>query len=292
MNAKLDMGPIGIFTRVQVWQSAPDAAEAAAELEDLGFSALWLGGSPDGDLEVPESLVRATRRLVVGTSIVNIWKDAADVVAASYDRIASSNPGRFVLGIGIGHAANVGDAYRRPMRKLSQYLDELDAASPPAPREGRAVAALGPRSLAIARERSLGSLPYLVTPEHTRMAREALGPDALLAPEQKVVLDADPAAARPLAREHVAPYLQRPNYTNNLRRLGFEDPDFADGGSERLVSALVASGDADIRARIREHFDAGANHVAVQVLTPDRERLPREQFRALAGVVRDLARVT
>ena len=290
MNATLDMGPIGVFTRVQVWQSASDAAEAAAELEDLGFSALWLGGSPSGDLEVPEALIRATRRLVVGTSIVNIWKDEAHVLAASYERIAGAYPGRLVLGIGIGHAANVGDAYRRPMRKLGQYLDELDAASPPVPVDGRAIAALGPRSLAIARERSLGSLPYLVTPDHTRIAREALGPDALLAPEQKVVLDADPAAALPLARQNLAPYLRLPNYTNNLRRLGYDDGDFADGGSERLVDALVATGDAEIRARIRRHLDAGANHVAVQVLTGDRDRLPRVQFQALAGIVRDLAR--
>ncbi|MBO0688665.1 MAG: LLM class F420-dependent oxidoreductase [Candidatus Dormibacteraeota bacterium] len=290
MNATLDMGPIGVFTRVQAWQSASDAAEAAAELEDLGFSALWLGGSPSGDLEVPESLIRATRRLVVGTSIVNIWKDEAHVLASSYQRIAAAYAGRLVLGIGIGHAANVGDAYRRPMRKLSQYLDELDAASPPVPREGRAIAALGPRSLAIARERSLGSLPYLVTPEHTRIAREALGPDALLAPEQKVVLDADPAAALQLARQHVGHYLRLPNYTNNLRRLGFEDPDFEDGGSERLLDALVPHGDAEIRARIGQHLDAGANHVALQVLTADRERLPRVPFRALAEVVRDLDR--
>ena len=292
MNAKLDMGPIGVFTRVQVWENAPDAAETAAELEDLGFSALWLGGSPSGDLEVPESLIRATHRLVVGTSIVNIWKDEASVVAASYHRIASAYPGRFVLGIGIGHAANVGDAYRQPMRKLGQYLDELDAASPPAPPEGRAVAALGPRALAIARERSLGSLPYLVTPEHTRTARGVLGPDSLLATEQMVVLDADPAAALPLARQHVAPYLRLPNYTNNLRRLGFDDHDFADGGSERLVNALVAYGDTEICARIRQHLDAGATHVALQVLTADRERLPRVEFRALAELVRDVARVT
>jgi probable F420-dependent oxidoreductase len=289
MNAKLDMGPIGVFTRMQVWQSAADAAETAAELEELGFSALWLGGSPSGDLEVPESLIRATNRLVVGTSIVNIWKDEANAVAASYHRIASAQPGRFVLGIGIGHAANVGDAYRRPMRKLGQYLDELDAASPPVPPEGRAIAALGPRSLAIARERSLGSLPYLVTPEHTRTARLALGPDALLVPEQKVVLDADSAAALQLAGQHVAPYMRLPNYTNNLRRLGYDDRDFADGGSERLLTALVASGDAEARARIRQHLDAGADQVAVQVVTADRERLPRVEFRALAEVVRDVA---
>jgi probable F420-dependent oxidoreductase len=207
----LDIGPIGVWTPSQPWLNAPDAAEAAAELEDLGFSAVWLGGSPSGDLELPEALIRATRRLVVGTSVVNIWKEAATVVATSYHRIASTYPGRFVLGIGIGHAHNVGEPYRQPMRKLSQYLDELDVASPPVPADGRAIAALGPRSLAIARERSLGSLPYLMTPEHTRTAREALGADKLLAPEQKVVLDPDAAAGLALARQNVGSYMRLPN---------------------------------------------------------------------------------
>ena len=289
---KLDIGPTGVFTPSQAWLNAPDAAEAAAELEDLGFSALWLGSSPSGDLELSEALIRATGHLVVGTSIVNIWKDAAAVVAASYHRIASAYPGRFVLGLGIGHASNVGDAYRQPMRKLSQYLDELDAATPPVPVDGRAIAALGPRSLAIARERSLGSLPYLMTPEHTRTAREALGADKLLAPEQKVVLDPDRAAALALARRNVASYMRLPNYVNNLRRLGFDDRDFANGGSDRLVHALVAFGDAEVRARVQQHLDAGADHVAVQVLTPDRTRLPRTELRTLAGMVRDVARVS
>ena len=289
---KLDIGPIGVWTQSQTWQDAPDAGEAAAEIEDLGFSALWLGGSPSGDLELPEALIRATRRLVVGTSIVNIWKDPAAVVAESYHRIAGASPDRFVLGLGIGHAANVGDAYRKPMRKLSQYLDELDAASPPVPVDGRAIAALSPRSLAITRERALGSLPYLVTPEHTRTARAALGAGKLLAPEQKVVLDPDPEAAFALAREGVRMYMRLPNYVNNLRRLGFDERDFADGGSDRVVHALVAFGDAEVVARVQQHLDAGADHVAMQVLTPDRSRLPRAQFRALAQILREVARVS
>jgi probable F420-dependent oxidoreductase len=287
-----DIGPIGVWTSSQAWLNAPDAAEAAAELEDLGFSALWLGGSPGGDLELPEALIRATRRLVVGTSIVNIWKDGAATVAESYHRIASLYPGRFILGLGIAHAVSVGDAYRTPMAKLNQYLDELDAASPPVPVEGRAIAALGPRSLVIARERSLGSLPYLMPTEHTGMAREALGPGKFLAPELKVVLDMDPAEAFALGHQSVGPYMRLPNYVNNLRRLGFDEPDFTDGGSDRLVHALVALADAEVRARIREQLDAGADHVAVQVLTSKRGTLPRAQFRTLAGIVRDMTRVS
>jgi probable F420-dependent oxidoreductase len=288
---KLDIGPIGIFSRSQLWQAAPEAAEVAAELEQLGFSALWLGGSPSGDLELPEALLRATHRLLVGTSIVNIWKDPATVVAQSYHRVTRAHAGRFVLGLGIGHAANVGEAYRQPMRKLNQYLDELDAASPPVPIDGRAVAALGPRALAIARERSLGSLPYLVTPDHTRAARTALGPDALLAPAQMVVLDPDPVAALGLARRSVARYLRLPNYVNNLRRLGFGEDDVAEGGSDRLVRALAALGDSEARARLQEHLDAGADHVAALVLAEEPEGLPRTRFRRLAEIVSDLARV-
>jgi probable F420-dependent oxidoreductase len=287
---KPEIGAVGIWSPFQPWQG-PHAGDAAAELEDLGFSALWLGGSPSGDLRIPEALLAATRRLVVGTSIVNIWRDPADLVAASDHRVRLANPGRFVLGLGIAHAASVGAAYRRPLRKLAAYLDELDAASPPVPVEGRAIAALGPRSLAIARERSLGSLPYLVSPEHTRFARAALGPDALLAPEQKVVLDPDPVAAAALARAGIARYLRLPNYLNNLRRLGFEERDFENDGSERLVRALVAWGGPDaIRDRVREHLEAGADHVALQALTADRGRLPLTQFRELAEIVRGVSR--
>jgi probable F420-dependent oxidoreductase len=195
-----------------------------------------------------------------------------------------------VLGLGIGHARSVGEAYRQPLRKLGQYLDELDAASPPVPADGRAIAALGPRALKLARERSAGSLPYLTTPDHTRFARETLGPDALLATEQKVVLEPDPMVARAIARLTVAFYLGLPNYVNNLRRQGFGEPDFENGGSDRLVDALVAYGDA-VPARVRAHLDAGANHVAPQVLTRENDRLPRAQFQTLATMLHDVAAV-
>jgi probable F420-dependent oxidoreductase len=277
------VGPIGFFHLSTPWHNDK---ESAVELERLGFSALWLGGSPPGDLQHSESLIAATDRLVVGTSIVNIWKDAAGVVAESYDRINSRYPGRFVLGLGIGHAPSVGAAYHRPLRRLGQYLDELEAATPPVPVSGRAIAALGPRALELARDRSLGTLPYLTTPAHTRTAREILGPDKLVAPEQKVVLEEDPLKARAVGRVAVSRYLKLPNYVNNWRRLGFEEGDFEDGGSDRLVDALIAWGPPEqIRARVQEHFDAGADHVALQLLTSGPDRLPLDQVRVLASVV-------
>ncbi|HEX4215669.1 MAG TPA: LLM class F420-dependent oxidoreductase [Candidatus Dormibacteraeota bacterium] len=279
----MEIGPIGIWTQ---WTPWANATMRAAELEELGFSALWLGASPPGDLRLAESLIAASQRLIVGTSIVNIWDAGASLVAESYHRIAGEHPGRFVLGLGVSHAPVVGEAYRRPLRKLSEYLDELDAATPPVPVDGRAIASLGPRSLEIAGSRSLGTLPYLTTPEHTRSAREILGPDALLAPEQKVVLESDPSAARAIARRRLAMYLTLPNYVNNWRRLGFEEADFEQGGSDRLVDAVVAWGTPDaIRARLQEHLDAGADHVAVQVLVEDVTQLPFDQFRALAQIV-------
>lgn len=280
---KLDIGPIGIWSPSAPWRDDPGAA---AELEDLGFSALWMGSSPTGDLRLQETLLDAGRRLLVGTSIVRVWTEPADVVAASYHRITARHPGRFVLGLGVSHGPAIGDEYRHPMRKLASYLDELDAATPPVPVEGRAIAALGPRSLEIARTRSLGSLPYLTTPEHTRAARAALGPDAFLAPEQKVVLESDPERARAIARDILQIYMVLPNYVNTWRRIGFGDADIEHGGSDRLVDALIVWGDAEaVRSGVRAHLDAGADHVAVQVVTGDRGRLPRAEFRRLAELL-------
>lgn len=282
-----ELGPIGLFHSSTNWDND---RETAVELERLGFSALWLGSSPPGDLRHSESLIAATEQLVVGTSIVNIWRDGAGVVAESYNRINTGYPDRFILGLGIGHARSVGPAYRRPLQKLGQYLDELDAAAPPVPVDGRAVAALGPKALELARERSRGTLPYLTTPTHTRTAREILGTGKLIAPEQKVVLEEDPLKARAAGREAVGRYFALPNYVNNWRRLGFEEGDLKDGGSDRLIDALVAWGPPErIRARVQEHLDAGADHVALQLLTSNPNRLPLDQLRALADIVSDIA---
>jgi probable F420-dependent oxidoreductase len=232
-------------------------------------------------------VLRGTRTLIVASGILNVWQHDPELVAAERAQLADASDGRFLLGLGISHAPIVDrdepGRYRRPLATMRAYLESLDAAAPPVPPESRVLAALGPKMLELARERSAGAHPYLVTPEHTHRAREALGPERLLAPEQAVVLETDPDRARTLARGHLAIYLQLPNYTNNLRRLGFGDPDFAGGGSDRLVDALVAWGDEDaIVARVREHRDAGADHVCIQAVAGGGDGLPRDEWRRLA----------
>jgi len=251
-----------------VWAHTADLSpELAIELERLGYGTVWVGGSPDADLAIVDDLLAATERLRVATGIVNIWTSPADQVAASYHRVDQHFPGRFVLGVGVGHPESRTD-YDHPYEALEHYLDVLDAEGVPANR--RVLAALGPRVLRLAADRSAGAHPYLTTPEHTRLARQILGSDRLLAPEHKVVLDPNPARARELGRARVAnPYLGLRNYTANLRRLGFGDDDLAGTGTDRLVDALVAHGEADAVAhQLTEHVRAGADHVAVQLVTP------------------------
>jgi probable F420-dependent oxidoreductase len=212
-------------------------------------------------------MLDATTTLKVATGIVNVWTADAAAVARSYPRIEAKHPGRFLLGIGVGHPeAHV--EYRSPYQTLVDYLDVLDAEG--VPEDRRVLAALGPRVLELAAARTAGAHPYLVTPEHTRQAREILGPGRLLAPEQRVALEADQAKARAIGRPSVVkPYLGLTNYTSNLQRLGFSEQDVAGEGSDRLVDALVVSGDdATIARRFEEHFQAGADHVAVQVIAP------------------------
>jgi probable F420-dependent oxidoreductase len=212
-----------------------------------------------------------------------------DQTAAAYHAFVAEHGRRLLVGIGVSHAPLI-DAvtaeaghYRRPLARTAEYLDGLDAASPPLPVEDRVLAALGPKMLELARTRAAGSHPYLVTPEHTAIVREALGPSGLVAPEQAVVLESDAGAARAIAREHLAGYLGLPNYANNWKRIGFTDEDIADGGSDRLVDALVVWGDeAAILARVQEHRDAGADHVCVQVLTGDLMTPSRDEWRRLA----------
>jgi len=268
--------------RVGIWRHPSGfTPELVAEAEALGYGAIWLGGSPDGDLAVVDKILDATGRIAVGTSIVNVWKDDAATVAASYRRINARHPDRFLLGLGIGHPEATQE-YQRPYDKLVSYLDELDGLEVPA--SARALAALGPRVLRLSAERSAGALPYLVTPEHTRQARQILGAGALLAPEQKLVLETDPERARAIGRPRVQnPYLGLTNYLSSLRRLGWTDADLADGGSDALIDALAVHGDAAAIARgVTAHLEAGADHVAVQVLNPD----PRPALRELAGQLR------
>jgi probable F420-dependent oxidoreductase len=259
----IELGKVGI------WRHPSGLTpEIAAEAEALGYGAIWLGGSPDGDLSVVDPLLDATDRIVVGTSIVNVWKDDATTVAAAWHRLSVRYPDRFLLGLGIGHPEATQE-YQKPYDKLVSYLDELDGLKVPA--SGRALAALGPKVLRLSAERSAGALPYLVTPEHTRQAREILGAGPLLAPEQKLVLETDPERARAIGRPRVQnPYLSLTNYLTSLRRLGWTDADFADGGSDALIDALAVHGDAAaIAAGVTAHLQAGADHVAVQVLNPD-----------------------
>ena len=252
--------------------------ELAAEAEALGYGAIWVGGSPPGDLGVVERLLDMTERIVVATGIVNVWKDDAATVGASYHRITASHPGRFLLGLGIGHPEATQE-YQKPYAKLVSYLDQLDELKVPA--GGRVLAALGPRVLRLSAERTAGAHPYLVTPEHTRQARQILGDGPLLAPEQKLVFETDPERARAIARPRVQdPYLSMTTDVSNLRRLGWADADLAGGGSDALIDALAVHGDAAAIARgVTAHLEAGADHVAAQVLNRD----PLPALRALAG---------
>lgn len=268
--------------RIGIWighsNIGPDVAQ---ELERLGYATIWLGFSPPAELDVADTLLDATERLTVGTSIVNVWTADAKRVAESFHRIEAKYPGRFMLGIGAGHRENNAD-YRKPYEALVEYLDELDRGG--VPKQQRAMAALGPRMLELARTRTAGALPYLVTPDYTRWARAQLGPEALLVSEQKVVLADNPEMAREVGRARVGPYLRLSNYVANLRRIGFDDDDLTFPGSDRIVDALAVHGDQEtVAAGLRAHLEAGADQVAVQILSADHDILPTAQ--ALAGKI-------
>ncbi|OBF24610.1 LLM class F420-dependent oxidoreductase [Mycobacterium sp. ACS4331] len=261
---KPDLGFFG------VWTAGPVTPEEAAEIERLGYGAVWIGASPAADLSSVEPILEKTQTLQVATGIVNIWSAPADEVAESYHRIEKAYPGRFLLGIGVGHPEHTQE-YAKPYDALVAYLDALDAKTVPTSR--RVVAALGPKVLKLARDRSAGAHPYLTTPEHTAQARELVGNTVFLAPEHKVMLTTDAAAARELGREKVDFYLGLSNYVNNWKRLGFSDVDVEPPGSDKLIDAVVAHGTADaIAARLTEHLESGADHVAIQVLG-ERDRL-------------------
>ncbi|RKT82667.1 probable F420-dependent oxidoreductase, MSMEG_4141 family [Saccharopolyspora antimicrobica] len=264
--------------KLGVWQIFTELnPDLAVELEGLGYGTIWIGGAP-GDLRLAEQLLDATREITVATGIVNIWKYDATTVADAFHRVDAKHPGRFVLGIGAGHR-EMNDDYRKPYQALVDYLDALDAAG--VPQSQRVLAALGPKVLELARDRAAGAHPYLTTPEHTRHAGEILG-DALLAPEQKVVVDTDPQRAREAGRDIVGRYLQLSNYTRNLRRHGFTAEDVTPPGTDRLVDALALHGAPEqIAEGIGAHLRSGADHVAIQVLG---DLLPG--YRALAAALR------
>ncbi|WP_197374355.1 LLM class F420-dependent oxidoreductase [Mycolicibacterium baixiangningiae] len=250
--------------RYGVWTPGAPEPEQAAQIEALGYGAVWVGASPAADLAFVEPILEATETLQVATGIVNVWASPAEEVAASYHRIEDKYPSRFLLGVGIGHPEATAE-YRKPYDVLVEYLDKLDVAKVPTSR--MVIAALGPQVLRLAARRSAGAHPYLTTPEHTGQARNLVGPTVFIAPEHKVVLSTDADEARAIGRETVDFYLGLSNYVNNWKRLGFTDEDVAKPGSDKLIDAVVAHGTAeDIAARLEEHHERGADHVAIQVL--------------------------
>jgi probable F420-dependent oxidoreductase len=271
----MTLGQIGI------WRRRQSGAEGVEELEALGYSALWIGSSPSTADARP--YLERTSAMTIATGILNIWQHEPGDVAAGHAELARAFPGRFLLGIGAGHPEATSD-YTRPLAAMRAFFDGLDAAEEPLPRDERAAAALGPKMLDLAAERALGAHTYFITPDHTRFARERLGPDALLAPEVAGVVETDAEAARAIAREYAKTYLGLSNYTSNLKRFGFDDRDIGGGGSDRLIDAVIPHGSAEaIAEAVRAHLDAGADHVCIQPLGHGPH--PADDYRALAAVL-------
>ncbi len=291
----MELGRLGLWTFQLDLQPMTRSQEAVAELEELGFRAVWVpeavGREPFANAAL---LLSAAKSLVVGTGIASMHARTAMTMQAGWKTLTEAFPDRFLLGIGTSHQPMVegvhGHSYDKPYSTMVAYLDAMDRglyfASPPTTPPQRVLAALGPKMLKLAAERGLGAHPYFVPVEHTAVAREAMGPDALLAPEQMAVFETDPAKAREIARRAMGTYLGLPNYTNNLRRLGWGDDDLLNGGSDKLVDAIVVWGSLDtIVARVKDHLDAGANHVCVQVLPADGSALPMSEWRELASAI-------
>jgi len=281
------LGRIGIWSGELRYGDAAQRADAAAELDELGYGAVWIPGGAGGDIfgDV-NALLAATRRTTVATGIVNIWRHEPAEAGTWWRGLSAEHQARVMLGLGISHAALIGADYGKPVATMAAYLDKLDTEGVPV--ERRCIAALGPKMLDLARDRSAGSHPYLTTPDHTATARERLGPDALLAPELGVILETDAAKARETARQALKLYMGLPNYVNNWRRSGFGDDDVTQP-SDRLIDALFGWGDlSQIAAKVKDHLDAGANHVCLQVVRGairTDPSLPREAWRTLAGAL-------
>jgi probable F420-dependent oxidoreductase len=285
------MGRVGLWTRQLDIQPAEQVRAAVAELEGLGWGSLWFWEVFGREaLTSAGLLLAATGRMVIASGIASIWARDPVAMAAAQRTLTEAYPGRFVLGVGVSHGPIVearGHRYQRPLERMRGYLDAMDAApwqGPPVAEElPRVLAALGPRMLELAAARSDGALLYNGTPEATAAARSVLGSGPLLAVEQAVVLEEDPAAARRIAREFIAFYMTLPNYTRAWDRAGFGPEERAEGGSDRMVDAVVAWGGPEaVAERVRAHLDAGADHVCLQVLGPDPNGLPMAGWRALA----------
>jgi probable F420-dependent oxidoreductase len=270
------LGKVGVWLASLRPATIEQERAAAHRIEALGYGSLWAGEVIGGKEAFAHQavLLTATERIVTGTGIANIWARHPATMLAGAATLGAAYPGRFILGIGVSHAPMVersGQTYDRPFTRMVEYLDGMDRVTGDVPATAipvpRVLAALGPKMLALARDRADGAHPYFVPVEHTPVARQILGPDPLLIPEQAVVLSSDVVQARSVARGHMTSYLRLPNYVNNLRRLGYSDRDVAESGSDRLVDALVAWGDEEhIASRVRAHLEGGADHVLLQPL--------------------------
>ncbi|MCX8073338.1 MAG: LLM class F420-dependent oxidoreductase [Candidatus Binatia bacterium] len=290
----MELGRIGIWTFAFDLQPGQKARELAAQVEELGYSAIWIPEAMGREAMTNAALLLSgTKSAVVATGIASIWARDAMACAAAQKTLCEAFGGRFLLGLGVSHAPMVavrGQEYDKPLTAMRKYLDAMDSAPfmsvPPPEPPKRVLAALHPKMLELARERAHGSHTYFVPPEHTAWARERLGAEAILAVEQTVALETDPQQARDMARRFMSVYLGLPNYVRNLKRLGFSDDDIANGGSDRLVDAIVAWGDEEaIRRRVQAHLDAGASHVCIQVLDQDPRAVPMPQWQRLASAL-------
>ena len=292
----MNLGKVGVWTFSFEAQPWTRVAEAAAEFEELGYGALWIPEAVGREAFTESALLLGcTRRMVIATGIANIYARDPMAAAAAHRTLTEAYPERFLLGLGVSHAHLVekvrGHAYKTPYSDMVAYLDRMDRSlymsPPPSTAPRRVLAALGPKMLALGASQALGAHPYFVPVSHTGEARSVLGPGPLLAPEMAFVLEKDPEKARAIARNHMSVYLRAPNYTNNLRRLGYTDADLEKGGSDRLVDDLVAWGEVDrVLARIQAHHQAGADHVCIQALAMDPEDLPLWQYREMASALK------
>jgi probable F420-dependent oxidoreductase len=289
MSEDMQLSGVGLWSSQLRYGNPAEAADAAAELDGLGFTALWIPDVGGPVLDSVDSLLAATEKTVIATGILNLWMhDPADV-AARYATLTDTHGERFLLGIGVSHAPLIDSKepgrYRKPLAATTAFLDGLDAAAQPVPPASRVLAALGPKMLQLSATRAAGAHPYLVTPDHTKGAREVLGEGPLLLPEQTVVLTDSRDEASAIGKDWLRSYLALPNYANNLLRSGFTEDDVS-SVSDRLFDAIIAWGDEDaIKRRVDEHHAAGADHVCVQVITADPQEFPREQWRRLAAAL-------
>jgi probable F420-dependent oxidoreductase len=285
----MELAGVGVWSSQLRYGDPAESADAAAELDELGFKALWIPDVGGQVFDAVGRLLAATRRTVIATGILNLWMHSAGDVAQSYAALTAEHGDRFLLGIGVSHAPLI-DAvepgrYRKPLAATASFLDGLDAAPQPVPTERRVLAALGPKMLTLSATRARGAHPYLVTPDHTAAARSTLGEGPLLLPEQTVILTDDAEEARRIGIDWLRSYLALPNYANNLLRSGFSEDDVAHV-SDRVFDAIIAWGDEGaILRRVDEHRAAGADHVCVQVLLADPQAFPREQWRRIAAAI-------